>query len=106
SDHGCHCVYRQFSCQYFIWRGRSAYPERRTQIMRLNQRQRAKIFLILSAAFLLAVVIGGYFCYEGALVTDFSRKNMAPCLKYPFGTDWLGRDMFYRTLTGLSMSIL
>ena len=74
--------------------------------MRLNQRQRAKIFLILSAAFLLAVVIGGYFCYEGALVTDFSRKNMAPCLKYPFGTDWLGRDMFYRTLTGLSMSIL
>ena len=74
--------------------------------MRLNQRQKAKIFLFLSAAFLLAVVIGGYFCYEGALVTDFSRKNMAPCLKYPFGTDWLGRNMFYRTLTGLSMSIL
>lgn len=39
------------------------------------------------------------------MVTDFSRKNLAPCLAYPFGTDWMGRDMFVRTITGLSMSI-
>lgn len=38
--------------------------------------------------------------------TDFARKNLAPCLRYPFGTDWLGRDMLVRTWAGLSMSIM
>lgn len=36
---------------------------------------------------------------------DFSQKNLAPSLQYPFGTDWMGRDMLARTLTGLSLSI-
>ena len=39
------------------------------------------------------------------MVTDFSRKNLPPCLKYLFGTDWMGRDMLSRTLAGLSTSI-
>ncbi|MDO5424863.1 MAG: ABC transporter permease [Eubacteriales bacterium] len=72
----------------------------------MNQRQKAKILFAFSAAFLIAVAVAGVFCHDAAMVTDFSRKNLAPCLKYPFGTDWLGRNMFYRTLTGLSMSIL
>jgi ABC-type dipeptide/oligopeptide/nickel transport system permease subunit len=36
---------------------------------------------------------------------DFSRKNLPPSPRYPFGTDWLGRDMFARTMAGLSLSI-
>ena len=74
--------------------------------MRTNQRQRARILLIFSVVFLAAVAISGTLCHDAAMVTDFSRKNLAPCFQYPFGTDWLGRNMFYRTLTGLSMSIL
>lgn len=74
--------------------------------MKLNHRQKSKIFLVISLIFLAAVVISGYVFHDAALVSDFSRKDLAPCLKYPFGTDWLGRNMFYRTLTGLSMSIL
>ena len=46
------------------------------------------------------------FCGDAARETDFARKNIAPCLKYPFGTDWLGRDMFTRTVKGLSISII
>ena len=42
---------------------------------------------------------------EQALATDFTRKNLPPSLAYPFGTDWMGRDMFVRSLTGLSISI-
>ena len=72
----------------------------------LNQRQKARLLLILSVAFLAVTAILGVVLHDAAMVTDFSRKNIAPCLKYPFGTDWLGRNMFYRTLTGLSMSIL
>ena len=49
---------------------------------------------------------GGRFwvCMAGS-VTDFSRKNLPPCAGYLFGTDWMGRDMFVRTVAGLSMSI-
>lgn len=72
----------------------------------MNQRQRAKILLAVALVFLGGVAVSGVLCRDAAMVTDFSRKNLAPCLAYPFGTDWLGRNMFYRTLTGLSTSIL
>ncbi len=73
---------------------------------RINMRQRARIILIFSVLFLAAVAVSGILCRDAAMVTDFSRSNLAPCLQYPFGTDWLGRNMFYRTLTGLSIGIL
>ena len=74
--------------------------------VRWNQRQKAKVYLAAAVLFLAAVAVAGHFCHDAAMVTDFSRKNLPPSLAYPFGTDWLGRNMFYRTLTGLSMSIL
>ena len=51
------------------------------------------------------MTVAGLLLSDAAMVTDFSRKNLAPCLAYPFGTDWMGRDMLARTLTGLSLSI-
>lgn len=71
-----------------------------------NRRQKVLAGLIFSAVFLAIVCIEGILCKESAVATDFSRKNLAPCANYLFGTDWLGRDMFARTLTGLSISIL
>lgn len=73
---------------------------------KLNQRQKARVILVTAIIFLTAVAVSGRLCRDAAMVTDFSRKNLPPSLKYPFGTDWLGRNMFYRTLTGLSTSIL
>lgn len=72
----------------------------------LNGRQRVLLGLTVSAVILLAVCIGGAFCGDAARVTDFFRKNLEPCLRYPFGTDWLGRDMLVRTLKGISLSVL
>lgn len=72
---------------------------------RLNGRMAAVFLFGLAVAFLAVVTAAGWRFEETALVTDFSRKNLAPCGQYLFGTDWLGRDMFIRTLTGLSMSI-
>lgn len=72
---------------------------------RFNGRM-ATVFLFgLAVLFLAGVTAAGWYFGEEALVTDFSRKNLEPCGQYLFGTDWLGRDMFIRTLTGLSMSI-
>ncbi|GHU42421.1 peptide ABC transporter permease [Spirochaetia bacterium] len=36
----------------------------------------------------------------------YADKMLAPSAKHIFGTDYLGRDMFFRTLKGLSASIL
>lgn len=71
----------------------------------LNRRQRVILGIIFSIIFLAAVCIFGSLGTEAARVTDFSRKNLAPCAEYIFGTDWLGRDMLVRTLKGLSISI-
>ena len=59
-----------------------------------------------AAALLVAVVIAGTFLVGAATHTDFSQKNLAPSLAHLFGTDWMGRDMFARTVAGLSTSVL
>ena len=70
---------------------------------RWNGRMTAVFLFGLAVLFLAAVTAAGWGFSEEALVTDFSRKNLGPGMPYLFGTDWLGRDMFLRTLTGLSM---
>lgn len=71
----------------------------------MNQRKRAILIFCITAGFLILISFFGWLWSGDARATDFSRKNLPPCAAYPFGTDWLGRDMFARTLTGLSMSI-
>lgn len=74
--------------------------------MKLHNRRRTTLWFLLAAvAALAAVTVAGLLLEEQAMVTDFSRKDLTPSLTYLFGTDWLGRDMFCRTLAGLSLSI-
>lgn len=70
-----------------------------------NRRIFSVLLFLLSVLFLAAVTVLGYVWQDISVETDFSRKNIAPCAAYLFGTDWMGRDMFTRTVTGLSMSI-
>ena len=72
---------------------------------RLNGRILTLILFIVAIGFLAAITIAGTVFAEEAMVVDFGRKNLSPCGQYIFGTDWMGRDLFVRTLTGLSMSI-
>ena len=72
---------------------------------KMNGRERTVLLFVMAVLFLALITIAGHFFAKAAMETDFSRKNLPPCPKYLFGTDWLGRDMFVRTLTGLSMSI-
>lgn len=74
-------------------------------MIRLNGRIKTVVLFGIAIIFLIVVTMVGAFFSEAAMVTDFSRKDLAPGTRYLFGTDWLGRDMFIRTLTGLSMSI-
>lgn len=70
-----------------------------------NRRKTAVLLLAGAVVLLVGITWAGHLLGDAALETDFSRKNLSPSLRYPFGTDWMGRDMFVRTLTGLSMSI-
>lgn len=71
-----------------------------------NLRKRTKLMVIAGGILLIVITIAGAMLAEEAVLSDFTRKNLRPCLRYPFGTDWMGRDMLARTLTGLSGSIL
>ncbi len=73
--------------------------------MKKNRRIQSFALLILAAVLLAVIAVLGSFWREAAIRTDFTRKNLAPCIQYPFGTDWMGRDMFVRTVAGLSLSI-
>lgn len=71
----------------------------------MNQRLRTVAFLAAAAVILAAVTTVGILTEGYAAETDFSQKNLGPSLQHLFGTDWMGRDMLARTLSGLSLSI-
>ena len=59
----------------------------------------------MSLFFLVVVVLIGGSLNVDTIGINLTEKNISPNKNYLFGTDWLGRDMFRRTLMGLSLSI-
>lgn len=72
----------------------------------MNRRKKLIIGITLTGMYLVAVIIAGLVTKNQAVATDFGAKNLPPSFRYPFGTDWLGRNMIFRTLTGLSLSVI
>ncbi|MGB9927720.1 MAG: ABC transporter permease [Methanosarcina sp.] len=72
----------------------------------LNLRQKTLLIIGFTSLLLLAIVLSSAFLRGEPLQTNFGSKNLAPSLEHPFGTDWMGRDMFIRTLEGLGLSII
>src|SRR5690606_28492458 len=81
----------------------SAAPRARS---RTTRRTRVITTLVVLAIALLAVVIGGGLLRPAAQLTDLSAARQPPSWAHPLGTDWLGRDMFARTVVGLRLSLL
>jgi len=71
----------------------------------LNKKQRALIVTILAIVFLMIVIVIGVVLDKESVSTNLEHRNASPTFEHPFGTDWLGRDMFSRTFIGLSLSI-
>ncbi|MEN4017165.1 MAG: ABC transporter permease [Methanobacterium sp.] len=72
----------------------------------LNLRQKTLLIIGFMSLLLLAIVISSLVLGGESLPTNFGSKNLAPSLEHPFGTDWMGRNMFIRTLEGLGLSIM
>lgn len=62
-------------------------------------------FSSIAIVFLVMVILGSFLLDEGRIATNLQFRNSPPSLTHFFGTDWLGRDMFTRTIMGLSLSI-
>lgn len=72
---------------------------------KLNYRTKVVILSIAIALVILAIYICGIFIPDEAVAGSYLNAKLPPCLKHPFGTDSLGRDLFLRTIKGLSLSI-
>lgn len=72
----------------------------------MNRRSWLLLLLTFCATVLLTIAISGVIMPEEWYAPNFAQKNLSPSLRHLFGTDNLGRDMFCRTVKGLSNSIL
>jgi peptide/nickel transport system permease protein len=72
-------------------------------LFRANLRTKTIIIIVLSAIVIISILISGSFIKE--IPTSFVNANQLPSLEHLFGTDWMGRDMFQRTIAGLSLSL-
>ncbi len=69
-----------------------------------NLRTKTLVIIILSALVIVSIFISGYFIRD--IPTSFISANQMPSFEHIFGTDWMGRDMFQRTIAGLGLSIM
>ena len=72
----------------------------------INRRTMTIIICSVIFAIILTTFIAGLCITDNMVAPNFSQKNLAPSFSHLFGTDWLGRDMFLRTIKGLSLSII
>ena len=72
---------------------------------RMNHRTKLVLLVIVMLILLLAIYICGRIIPDSAITGSFLNAKQSPSLNHLFGTDALGRDLFLRTIKGLSVSI-
>ncbi len=86
--------------------GFGAAKEPRLPLPKMNTKKKLILYVSLAAAYLLIVMIMGLFMDPELYGVNYENKFLMPSLAHPFGTDFMGRDMFWRSIKGLSNSIL
>lgn len=71
----------------------------------MNRRKKTLILSIFILGLILAIYGAGLVVPEAAYAPAFRQTRLAPSIAHPFGTDALGRDLFWRTVKGLSVSL-
>jgi len=72
----------------------------------MNRRTRTLILVAAVLLLLTIIAIAGLVMQPEAYAPNYADKKLPPGFLHIFGTDYLGRDMFARTIKGLSTSIL
>lgn len=71
----------------------------------ISIRNRTILIIVVAMLLLAGLIIGSLFIGPEQLKINLETERNEPSLQHPFGTDWLGRDMFARTLKGLTLSL-
>lgn len=69
-----------------------------------NLRTKTLVVIAISIIVIVSIFVSGYFIRD--IPSNFISANQMPSLEHLFGTDWMGRDMFQRTIAGLGLSIM
>ena len=69
-----------------------------------NLRTKTIVIILISAIVIVSIFVSGYFVRD--IPTSFISANQMPSFEHIFGTDWMGRDMFQRTVAGLGLSLM
>lgn len=71
----------------------------------MNRRRKILLIIVSGVLVLTGVCLWGLMMEPALYAPNYEARRLAPSLSHLFGTDNLGRDMFYRTVCGLSTSI-
>lgn len=72
---------------------------------KINRRTKVLILCIIMTALLITIYAAGILVTEEQVAPSFRNAKIPPCAEHLFGTDTYGRDLFFRTLKGLSVSM-
>lgn len=72
----------------------------------MNRRINTVILSTVAVVYLFGIFIWGLSMDASCYEVNYSNKFLPPGWGHLFGTDFLGRDMFYRTIKGLSNSLI
>lgn len=73
---------------------------------KMNRRTKTLLLVCLIAGILIVIAAAGLLMNPDSYGPNYAAKKLPPSMKHFFGTDYLGRDMFCRTIKGLSNSIM
>ena len=76
------------------------------RLFNINRRTYTLYSVCAAIAILLIIALCGVFMDDSLYAANFAQKNLPPSFNHFFGTDWMGRDMFFRTIKGLSTSMV
>ena len=79
--------------------------KRKISSLEFGIREKTILSLMVFAVFFITILITGSMIDPEKFSIDLINKNQSPSMVHIFGTDWIGRDMFFRTLKGLSISM-
>ncbi len=83
---------------------KKADDKRQWYIYSANLRTKTLVIIAISILVIVSIFVCGYFIRD--IPSNFASANQMPSLEHLFGTDWMGRDMFQRTIAGLGLSIM
>ena len=84
-------------------RKKSANDKEPWFLYKANLRTKTIVIICISALVIVSILISSLFI--GEIPTSFTSANQMPSFQHLFGTDWMGRDMFLRTVAGLGLKI-